>query len=252
MDAGNLPEPGQVVRIDFRSNVRAASGSELPERPLKLLQWNIERGYKLPGVQGCCCSRKPATCSTLAPVTLAAGRVVGGLRPIAAATTGSDAMPARRPPTHPPARHPPLGIIEELRRIDADVIALQEVRRLAWAPAARRRLASRHHRASRTQPHPAAPSRTQPHPAAPSRTQPHPAVSRQPQSRRRQPQISRRPARGPQVDAFCERSGSVDTGVAIARALGLNYAFLWAAGHRVPQSRMVLAGAVLVAGADGS
>lgn len=84
--------PGQVFQRDFRQH----PGSERPEqpsRPIKLLQWNIERGYQL------------------------------------------------------------AGIIEELRRIDADIISLQE------------------------------------------------------------------------VDVGCDRSGGADTGVAIAQALGLNYAF---------------------------
>ncbi|KAI3428040.1 hypothetical protein D9Q98_006426 [Chlorella vulgaris] len=61
-----LTPPGQLFRRDFRPAGQATSAG--PEnRPIKLLQWNIERGYQLP------------------------------------------------------------GIIEELRRLDADLISLQEV-----------------------------------------------------------------------------------------------------------------------------
>uniref|UniRef100_A0A1D2A2B6 Endonuclease/exonuclease/phosphatase domain-containing protein n=1 Tax=Auxenochlorella protothecoides TaxID=3075 RepID=A0A1D2A2B6_AUXPR len=85
-----LPSPGSIIQRDYRD-----LQTPTPHRSetLRLLQWNIERGYKLP------------------------------------------------------------GIIEELKQIDADVIALQE------------------------------------------------------------------------VDIGCERSGSLDTGNEIAKALGLNYAF---------------------------
>ncbi|PSC72469.1 Endonuclease exonuclease phosphatase domain-containing [Micractinium conductrix] len=92
MMASELPPPGAVLRRDFR-----CGPTQVPARldgAIKLLQWNIERGYQL------------------------------------------------------------AGIIEELRSIDADIISLQE------------------------------------------------------------------------VDVGCERSGGADTGVAIAQALGLNYAFL--------------------------
>ncbi|GAB4817239.1 hypothetical protein N2152v2_004285 [Parachlorella kessleri] len=85
-----LPLPGTVYAKDFRQ----PGAQDGTNKPLKLLQWNIERGYQLP------------------------------------------------------------GIIEELKHIDADIISLQE------------------------------------------------------------------------VDVGCERSGSVDTGVAIAEALQLNYLFL--------------------------
>ncbi|KAL4422229.1 hypothetical protein ABPG77_009704 [Micractinium sp. CCAP 211/92] len=83
-----LTPPGQLFRADFRS------AQESPKGAIKLLQWNIERGYQL------------------------------------------------------------AGIIEELRRIDADILSLQE------------------------------------------------------------------------VDVGCDRSGGVDTGIEIAKALGLNYVFL--------------------------
>lgn len=45
-----LPQPGEVVHIDFRHSSAAAgpdahTGSS--GRPLRLVQWNIERGYQL-------------------------------------------------------------------------------------------------------------------------------------------------------------------------------------------------------------
>ncbi|KAL4443466.1 hypothetical protein ABPG75_011203 [Micractinium tetrahymenae] len=85
-----LTPPGQLFRADFRSGQQP----ENPSGTIKLLQWNMERGYQLP------------------------------------------------------------GIIEELRRINADILSLQE------------------------------------------------------------------------VDVGCDRSGGADTGLEIAKALGLNYAFL--------------------------
>ncbi|KAK9909184.1 hypothetical protein WJX75_008403 [Coccomyxa subellipsoidea] len=89
----SLPKPGDIWTKDFRS--ADAAVRNLPEdRPIRLVQWNIERGYELK------------------------------------------------------------KIIEELKQLDADVIALQE------------------------------------------------------------------------IDIGCERSGSVDTGVAVAEALQLNYVFL--------------------------
>jgi hypothetical protein len=49
-----LPKPGEVVHIDFRTP--ASSAQQLQTRPMKLLQWNIERGYELDkvwtGLQG--------------------------------------------------------------------------------------------------------------------------------------------------------------------------------------------------------
>uniref|UniRef100_A0A383VN26 Endonuclease/exonuclease/phosphatase domain-containing protein n=1 Tax=Tetradesmus obliquus TaxID=3088 RepID=A0A383VN26_TETOB len=40
-----LPKPGEIVHQDFRLPLVAAQQSQ--ERPIKLLQWNIERGYEL-------------------------------------------------------------------------------------------------------------------------------------------------------------------------------------------------------------
>lgn len=44
-----LPKPGEVVNQDFRLPLVAAEQSQ--ERPIKLLQWNIERGYELDKVR---------------------------------------------------------------------------------------------------------------------------------------------------------------------------------------------------------
>lgn len=67
-----LTPPGELFRVDYRRGQGLGSASRADEqsnapKTVKLLQWNIERGYQLP------------------------------------------------------------GIIEELRKIDADVISLQEV-----------------------------------------------------------------------------------------------------------------------------
>ena len=43
-----LTAPGDVFRADFRSS--DASNPALIPSTIKLLQWNIERGYKLPGI----------------------------------------------------------------------------------------------------------------------------------------------------------------------------------------------------------
>lgn len=52
-----LPKPGELLHLDFRENKspRAPSDAQ-PDRPLKLVQWNIERGYKLEGVLGGACA----------------------------------------------------------------------------------------------------------------------------------------------------------------------------------------------------
>jgi hypothetical protein len=44
-----LPNPGEVVHIDFRAP--DSSAKQLQTRPIKLLQWNIERGYELDKVK---------------------------------------------------------------------------------------------------------------------------------------------------------------------------------------------------------
>jgi hypothetical protein len=64
-----LTPPGDIFRVDYRNEkvLKHHGDHSSAPKPLKLLQWNIERGYQLP------------------------------------------------------------GIIEELRKIDADVISLQEV-----------------------------------------------------------------------------------------------------------------------------
>ena len=78
------------------------------------------------------------------------------------------------------------GIIEELKRIDADVISLQVSGRVAaeWAPFR----------------------------GTPTHSGP--------------PTDCMRRCAAQEVDVGCERSGGIDTGVAIAKALQLNYAFL--------------------------
>jgi hypothetical protein len=44
----HLPDPGQVLHLDFRP---APSTTPAPARPgLRLVQWNIERGYQLPSI----------------------------------------------------------------------------------------------------------------------------------------------------------------------------------------------------------
>jgi hypothetical protein len=44
-----LPKPGEVVHIDFRT---PSSSAKAPQtRTIKLLQWNIERGYELDKVR---------------------------------------------------------------------------------------------------------------------------------------------------------------------------------------------------------
>jgi hypothetical protein len=45
-----LPEPGEVVHIDVRASNQQAQAAQPSHssRPLRLVQWNIERGYQLP------------------------------------------------------------------------------------------------------------------------------------------------------------------------------------------------------------
>jgi hypothetical protein len=52
-----LPKPGEVVHVDFRPSASKAQPQQ--KRPIKLLQWNIERGYELDKV--CKCHRR-TTC----------------------------------------------------------------------------------------------------------------------------------------------------------------------------------------------
>jgi hypothetical protein len=40
-----LPNPGEVLHLDFR--VASVSTEQQLQRPIRLLQWNIERGYEL-------------------------------------------------------------------------------------------------------------------------------------------------------------------------------------------------------------
>jgi hypothetical protein len=43
-----LPKPGEILCYDYRSK---GSNPELsPSKKLKMLQWNIERGYELPSI----------------------------------------------------------------------------------------------------------------------------------------------------------------------------------------------------------
>ena len=44
----DLTPPGEIFRADFRPNPNATSASS--SETIKLLQWNIERGYKLEGI----------------------------------------------------------------------------------------------------------------------------------------------------------------------------------------------------------
>ncbi|KAF5827759.1 hypothetical protein DUNSADRAFT_18793, partial [Dunaliella salina] len=46
-----LPKPGELVLRDFRSGeTKEAAKQRNPKQPIKLVQWNIERGYKLKDV----------------------------------------------------------------------------------------------------------------------------------------------------------------------------------------------------------
>lgn len=49
-EATHLPQPGEVVHIDFRTSGQQAPAAQPSNssRPLRLVQWNIERGYQLP------------------------------------------------------------------------------------------------------------------------------------------------------------------------------------------------------------
>jgi hypothetical protein len=49
-----LPKPGELLQLDFRTNKSPSDAK--PDRPLKLVQWNIERGYKLEGALGGACA----------------------------------------------------------------------------------------------------------------------------------------------------------------------------------------------------
>lgn len=47
----DLPKPGQILTYDFRSDeTKAYARSRSSSQPIKLLQWNVERGYKLPQI----------------------------------------------------------------------------------------------------------------------------------------------------------------------------------------------------------
>ncbi len=51
MDASSLPKPGELLCLDFRSDETKAQAKARPAtQPITLLQWNIERGYKLEGI----------------------------------------------------------------------------------------------------------------------------------------------------------------------------------------------------------
>lgn len=45
-----LPHPGEIVLKDFRSSSTAERSKRDAGKKIKLLQWNIERGYKLEGI----------------------------------------------------------------------------------------------------------------------------------------------------------------------------------------------------------
>lgn len=47
----DLPKPGEIKVYDFRTpETKAQAAAQDKSKPIKLLQWNIERGYKLPQV----------------------------------------------------------------------------------------------------------------------------------------------------------------------------------------------------------
>jgi hypothetical protein len=48
----SLPKPGEIVHIDFRPDGAGAAAARALEagRPLRVVQWNIERGYELAAV----------------------------------------------------------------------------------------------------------------------------------------------------------------------------------------------------------
>eukprot|EP00798_Chlamydomonas_sp_ICE-L_P003282 gene3282-13309_t len=45
-----LPKPGKLLSYDFRSEAAKQAASKKGDAPIKCLQWNIERGYKLDAV----------------------------------------------------------------------------------------------------------------------------------------------------------------------------------------------------------
>lgn len=150
-----LPKPGELVLLDFRSpEAKAAAAARDPQLPVRLLEWNIERGYKL------------------------------------------------------------AEVIEELRRLDADVLALQEVR--AAAVCALLPCAGMPTRCTSCclggviQGH----AHPRPRPAAAHKRAACACASRAARGQQLH-------APQPQIDIHCERSQWEDTGVAIAKALGL-------------------------------
>ena len=50
----NLPKPGEIVRFDCRpaynGDKPSAAESSATNSPVKLVQWNVERGYQLPRI----------------------------------------------------------------------------------------------------------------------------------------------------------------------------------------------------------
>ena len=51
VDPSSLPKPGELLCLDFRSDeTKAKVKARQSTQPISLLQWNIERGYKLEGI----------------------------------------------------------------------------------------------------------------------------------------------------------------------------------------------------------
>lgn len=48
--AMELTPPGSLFRRDFRDPAASEGADSSDRETIKLLQWNIERGYKLPGI----------------------------------------------------------------------------------------------------------------------------------------------------------------------------------------------------------
>lgn len=48
----SLPKPGELVHFDYRSQDAVKAAAHLDaDRPLRVVQWNIERGYELDAIK---------------------------------------------------------------------------------------------------------------------------------------------------------------------------------------------------------
>ena len=47
--SGPLPKPAEILHVDCRSKAQQQAKPD-PSKPIRLLQWNIERGYKLEAI----------------------------------------------------------------------------------------------------------------------------------------------------------------------------------------------------------